>query len=146
MSCRVSTTPSSSTWPTARRTHSPRLLQCFSTSPLHLWALQPLPWGPWLNLAPLNPSAPASCSTRRDVAISATGMDGLLRAPRITALLWEFVLEFWSFYLLIECFVTILRWILRYCWKICCVESWFAYLARGSGKAETRFCAWPLHL
>lgn len=40
-------------------------------------------------------------------------------APRVTALLWEFVFEFWGFYLLVEYLcATILRWLLRYCCKI----------------------------
>lgn len=83
------------------------------------------------------------------MAISATGMDGLLRAcghPGLLLSSGNLCFEFWSFYLLVGCFVTIFRWLLRYCWKISWSESWFAYLAGGNGKAETRFCAWPLHL
>lgn len=136
-------------WPRTRRTHPPRLLQCFSTSPLHLWALQLWPWGPWLNLALLSPLPPASCSTRRDVTISATGMDGLLRAcssGHLGLLLSSGNLRLNSgvFIFSFECFVPILRWFLRYCWKSYYNETWFAHFSGGNVKAETRFCAWPL--
>lgn len=55
------------------------------------------------------------------MAISVTGMIAAGHFPmgtQGTSLLWGFVLQFWSFYLLIECFVIILRWLLRCCWKI----------------------------
>lgn len=129
----------------ARRTHPTGLFQCCSTSPPHLWALQLWPCGPQLSLAPLTP-LPASCNMRRDMAISAAGMvssEYFATHTQSTSLFWGFMLELWSFYLLAECFMTVLQWFLRCCWNTQ-YNGWIC-LSR-CGEQENRFCVWPVHL
>lgn len=144
-SCRVSTTRSSSMQPAASRTRPTGPGRCCSTSPPHSSASQPWHCGRRLCRALLTPP-PVCCRTRRDTAISDTGIAALGAFPGALGL------GFAGFGSVcsrreclslnegkgldhvapsnpsrsvthsLSCFVTVLRWVLNCYWKVRCKD------------------------
>lgn len=142
-SCHVSTTRSSSMQPAASRTRPTGPGRCCSTSPPRSWASQPWPCGRRLCRALLTPP-PACCRTRRDTAISDTGIAASGAFPGAVGLGFggfgsvcsrrEFLSLNWGEGSgpggpfqpqpfrdhSLSCFVTVLRWVLNCYWKVRC--------------------------